>query len=100
MSCYTQYSKNAWFLFYVFLNFLLKKIKVAMFSAFHIVRLENAIRKMWLRTLQLGQFGIYKKIVSSLFFDVLKGCFEYKKSIFRKNYVPTLHVSEAIKIRW
>ena len=38
---YTQYSKIAWFLFYVFLNFLLKKIKVAMFSAFHIVRLET-----------------------------------------------------------
>ena len=43
---------------------------------------------MWLRTLQLGQFGIYKKIVSSLFFDVLKGCFEYKKVFLGRIMCP------------
>ena len=54
-----------------------------MFSEFYIVRLKKRNQKnIWLRTLQLGQFGIYTKLLSSLFFDVWKDCFELQKSIF------------------
>ena len=40
-----------------------------------------------------------KKIVSSLFFDVLKGCFEYKKVFLGRIMCPR-YMSQAIKIRW
>ena len=67
-----------------------------MFSAFHIVRLERN-KKNVAPNITAWSIWNYKKIVSSLFFDVLKGCFEYKKVFFRKNYVPTLHVSKPSK---
>ena len=113
MHCYAKKSVRDWFLKNVVLHtnilkmlgfysmyfwiFCLKKIKVAMFSAFHIGQVRNAIRKnVAPEHYSLVNLEFIKKSFLRCF-STFEGLFRVQKSIFRKNYVPTLHVSKPSK---